>query len=286
MQEGKKKPKVRLTRNSDGTIGAPKDVTAKDDIVELWGKQSASFELPKLSLKEEFAELKKSLKKKNKHSKTTIDQKNNKISAKSDVLAKDTHTKPIVITLSIPALRIPKRILPHTKKQIALNVVVIIIALGVIGYFATKGSPTSDSKGDVQGAVTSTIPTNVTPDFPVLTPLGAGVEDLGGFAKISPKDAPAVYAYRDTISGVPIKVSQQQLPDALRTDQANKVRELAEGFNAKDTLEIGDNTAYIGASTNGVQSVVYVKGENLVLIASDTTISNSDWVTYIGNLRY
>jgi hypothetical protein len=192
----------------------------------------------------------------------------------------------VVITLSIPALRIPRKILPHTRKQWALNAVVIIVAAGLIGFIMLQNSPDTNGTGEVQGAVTSSIPTNVTPEFPVLTPLGAGVDDLGGFAKISPKDSPSVYAYRDTISGIPIKVSQQQLPDTLRTDQANKVRELAEGFNAKDPLEVGDNTAYIGASTNGVQSVVYVKGENLVLIASDNTIPNADWVTYIGNLRY
>jgi hypothetical protein len=282
MQEGKKKAKVRLTRNSDGSIGAPKDVTAKDDIVELWGKQSASFELPKLSLKEELSSLKKSFTSKKKQSIHNVS------SVKTRILTDDagTKTKPVVITLSIPALRVPKRVLPHTKKQWALNALVIIITASLIGFITIKNSQDSSNTGEVQGAVTSTIPTNVTPEFPVLTPLGAGVDDLGGFAKISPKDAPAVYAYRDTISGIPIKVSQQQLPDALRTDQANKVRELAEGFNAKNPLEVGDNTAYIGASTNGVQSVVYVKGENLVLIASDNTISNADWVTYIGNLRF
>jgi hypothetical protein len=282
MQEGKKKPKVRLTRNIDGTIGAPKDVTAKDDIVELWGKQSASFELPKLSIKEEFISLRKSLIKKKKPSKTTITTDKKEATKKTS--SENTHTKPVVITLSIPALRIPKRILPHTKKQVIINVAVIALAVGLIGFLMMR-SPT-ENKGEVQGAVTSNIPTNVTPDFPVLTPLGAGVEDLGGFAKISPKDTPSVYAFRDAIAGVPIKVSQQQLPDSLRTDQINKLKELAESFNAKDPLEVGDNTAYIGASTNGVQSVVYMKGENLVLIASDNTISNADWVTYIGNLRY
>jgi hypothetical protein len=282
MQEGKKKAKVRLTRNSDGSIGAPKDVTAKDDIVELWGKQSASFALPKLSLKEEFSSLKKSFSSKKKIAK----QKKTNTDKTHASTEGSNHTNPVVITLSIPALRIPKRILPHTRRQVVLNLAVVLAATGIIGYLLVHDASSDNNSGEVQGSVTSSIPTNVTPDFPVLTPLGTGVDDLGGFAKISPKDAPAVYAYRDTISGIPIKVSQQQLPDTLRTDQANKVRELAEGFNAKNPLEVGDNTAYIGASTNGVQSVVYVKGENLVLIASDNTISNSDWVTYIGNLRY
>lgn len=302
MQGEQKKPKVRFTRNADGSIGAPRDVSdASDDLIELWGKQSASLELPRLSIKQEFSQLKKSLTyKKKKQLKTPIASNKNNSQAvqKHKVDAVDTPTQgtrtsattspPITIAINIPALRVPKRFSSKNKKPILLSGVAfmaIIVAVFVIVRLMNPND-TTNNNGEVQGAVTSNISIGVTPSFPVLTPNGNGVADLGGFANIAPKDAPPVYAYTDSIGDKKIKVSQQQLPDALRSDQASKLKELAQGFNANTPLEIGDNTAYIGASAKGAQSVVYIKGENLVLIASDDTIPNADWVTYIGNLRY
>lgn len=301
QREETKKPRVRFTRNPDGSIGAPRDVSgSSDDIIELWGKQSASLELPRLSVKQEFSQLKESLThKKKKQSKTALAPKRitsqmvkkpktaTAATPKNSTVTSSVASPPITISINIPALRIPKRFSPKNKKPILLTgiaFVSVIVATAVIVRLINSNDGTNN--GEVQGAVTTNISTDVTPSFPVLTPNGNGVADLGGFANIAPKDAPPVYAYTDSIGDRKIKVSQQQLPDALRTDQATKLKELAEGFNAKNPLEIGDNTAYIGASAKGAQSVVYIKGENLVLIASDDSIPNSDWVTYIGSLKF
>lgn len=300
MQGEQKKPKVRFTRNADGSIGAPRDVSdTSEDLFELWGKQSASLEIPRLSIKQEFSQLKESFthkKKKQSNSPIATNNKNNQVVQSRKHTAVQTPTlstrttsvasPPITISINIPALRIPKRFSSKNKKPIVLTgVAIIIVVLAAFLAFRATGNDVK-SNGEVQGAVTSNISIGVTPSFPVLTPNGNGVDDLGGFANIAPKDTPPVYAYTDAIGEKKIKVSQQQLPDALRTDQAAKLKELAQGFNANTPLEIGDNTAYIGASAKGAQSVVYIKGENLVLIASDDTIPNAEWVTYIGNLRY
>lgn len=309
MQRERQKPKIRLTRNADGTIGAPRDVSkSADDLFELWGKQTASLELPRLSIKEQFIQVKDAFNKKRarkQSAKSIVAQKSaaqtrvavsgNKAAVRKGksilpvavtTVQAPAVTRPISITVSIPAVRIPRRIIPTTRKSIILVIACLIVMSGGLFMILRHGSSSNVSTGEVQGAVTESIPTNITPDFPVMTPLGKGVAELGGFAKVSPSGSPAVYAYKDTIGSTVIRVSQQQLPDSLRTDQAGKLKELAEGFNANTPLEIGDNTAYIGASVNGAQSVVYSKGENLVLIASEATIPNSDWVTYIGNLRY
>ena len=295
-----KKPRVRFTRNPDGSIGAPRDTRdTTDDIIELWGKQSASLELPRLSVKQEFSQLKKSFTHKKKKqppqvTKSVIKNKpqvikkqsNNTVHTKSGVDDSAVASRPITISISIPALRIPKRITTQNKKPIMLSSLAILVAVSAVVLIIQLNGNDAQNGGEVQGAVTTNIATNVTPSFPVLTPNGSGVADLGGFANIAPKDAPPVYAYTDSIGDKKIKVSQQQLPDALRSDQAAKLKELAQSFNANTPLEIGDNTAYIGASAKGAQSVVYIKGENLVLIASDDTIPNADWVTYIGSLKY
>jgi hypothetical protein len=298
QREETKKPRVRFTRNPDGSIGAPRDVSGtSDDLIELWGKQSASLELPRLSIKQELSQLKKTFAhpRKNKSNNrvqaslkksSQVAQLSKKLPAKGAV-APVAPPRPITISISIPALRIPKRLSAHKKKPIMLSGIAILVAVTALFVIVRlNNSNDGANNGEVQGAVTTNISTNVTPSFPVLTPNGSGVADLGGFANIAPKDAPPVYAYTDAIGDKKIKVSQQQLPDTLRADQATKLKDLAEGFNAKTPLEIGDNTAYIGASAKGAQSIVYIKGENLVLIASDDTISNSDWVTYIGSLKY
>jgi len=297
MQGEQKKPKVRFTRNADGSIGAPRDVSdTSEDLFELWGKQSASLELPRLSIKQELSQLKKTFAhpKKSKSSNQVQDplkkssqatQLNKKIPAKGAGVP--VASPPITISISIPALRIPKRLSAHKKKPMMISGIAILVAVTALFVIVRlNNSNDGANNGEVQGAVTTNISTNVTPSFPVLTPNGSGVVDLGGFANIAPKDTPPVYVYTDSIGDKKIKVSQQQLPNALRTDQATKLKELAQGFNANTPLEVGDNTAYIGASAKGAQSVVYIKGENLVLIASDDTISNSDWVTYIGSLKY
>ncbi len=301
MQGKQTKPRVRFTRNADGSIGAPRDVSsAPDDIIELWGKQSASLELPRLSVKQELSQLKKAfIHKKKQTPQVPASQKKsaNSVVKKRTLSASNTPvntpalpatgSRPITISISIPALRIPKRITLQNKKPLLIGgLAVVLVASAAFMIVRLDSNDTSSKNGEIQGAVTSNIPIGVTPSFPVLSPNGNGVADLGGFANIAPKDAPPVYAYTDAIGDKKIKVSQQQLPDALRTDQAAKLKELAQGFNANSPLEIGDNTAYIGASAKGAQSVVYIKGENLVLIASDDTISNAEWVTYIGNLRY
>lgn len=297
QREEKKKPRVRLVRNADGSVDVPRDKTQQsDDLIELWGRQSASLELPRLSIKEELTQLKRYVSSK-KHAAST--QHKAKMSQKTTrpIQPPDTgtqaekqpitETRPITITLHIPALRIPKRLTPNTKKPIIVAVLVFVVVVsGVFIILRLAGSSDTTTNGEVQGAVTGNIETNVVPSFPVLTPNGNGVADLGGFANIAPKDALPVYAYNDAIGDKKIKVSQQKLPDTLRTDQAVKLKDLAESFNAKTPLEVGDNTAYIGATVKGAQSVIYVKGENLVLIASDDTISNADWVTYLGNLKY
>ena len=301
QREEIKKPRVRFTRNPDGSIGAPRDVSdvPEDDIIELWGKQSASLELPRLSIKQEFSQLKNSFvhKKKRQAQRPAVSTKDTRQTINKRKIATPSVTTsgkdvssvaspPITISISIPALRIPKRITAHNKKPVILVGLVTLVVVTAAVVITRTNMNEANNSGEVQGAVTSNIPIGVTPSFPVLTPNGNGVEDLGGFANIAPKDAPPVYAYADSIGDKKIKVSQQQLPDALRTDQTSKLKELAQGFNANTPLEIGDNTAYVGASAKGAQSVVYIKGENLVLIASDDTISNSDWVTYIGNLRF
>lgn len=276
MQGKKQKPKVRLMRNDDGSLGVPRDTARQaDDLVQAWDQQKSSMQAPVRSVTEELKEAKSSLKQRVVKRKEAKKQK-----ANGNTTAK-------TLTLQLPTAEAITKRIPRTKKGLAVSGVVLVVGfVGIYGLLGGFSNAPNDGSGAEAGQVQGAVLEKVVPDFPVITPLGKGVDDLGGFVKISPEGTPAVFAFKDTIGSTPIKVSQQQLPDNLRTDQAAKLKELATGFNAKEPLEVGDNTAYIGTSVNGAQSIVYIKGENLVLIASDSSIPNSEWVTYIGNLRY
>jgi hypothetical protein len=296
MQRDKiQKPKVRFTRNADGSIGIPRD-NKTDELVELWGKQSASLEIPRLSIKQEISKLKqaytKKLSKKHIQKKQTIVLPTVKKleTNKSEQVSKNqtnTETRPITITVSIPAFRVPKKISAIPKKPILIGLAVVMVV--VVGFALLNQTDNdtnrADSNGQVQGAVDSGISTNVKPSFPVLTPNGKGVDDLGGFAKINPPGKPDVYVFTDNLSGTPIKVSQQKAPEDLLTDPT-KVSEIAKQFNATKTFDAGEFTVYNGISIKGPQSLVYTKGDLLVLIVADKELPSATWVDYISNLRF
>jgi hypothetical protein len=196
MQGEQKKPKVRFTRNADGSIGAPRDISSSnpDDLIEVWGKQSASLEIPRLSIRQEFSQLKKSFNhKKKKQPNTPIGTNNinNHVVQKRKAATAKTPTQsihttsvaspPITISISIPAFRIPKKLSARNKKPIMLSGIAILVAVTAL-FVIVRLNNSNDgmNNGEVQGVVTSNISTNVTPSFPVLTPNGSGVADLGG----------------------------------------------------------------------------------------------------------
>ncbi|MEZ6330644.1 MAG: hypothetical protein R3B12_01365 [Candidatus Saccharimonadales bacterium] len=282
MQKEVKKPKVRLTRKDDGSIGLPTSSQqgSPEQLTNIWGAQKKAQATRRASVKQELSQWRKARVAKKQQ------QKNQATKSRTKDHKKITNDAQRSVSVRLPHIAIPNKLKNQPKKRLisVAGIALVVMVTGVV--IANVKKSDANNSGEVQGAVTSSIQTNVTPEFPMLTPFGKGVDDLGGFAKISPNGSPPVYAFADSIGSVKIKVSQQQLPDALRTDQAAKLKELANSFNANDTIEIDDNTAYIGASVNGAQSVVYIKGENLVLIASESTIPNADWVTYIGNLKF
>jgi len=129
------------------------------------------------------------------------------------------------------------------------------------------------------------IPTHQTPEFPVVLPQGKTADQVGGFAKVSPAGAAAAYAYTDKINGVDIQVSEQLLPDNLKTSTSSEVEKLALGFNATQSVKTEKTEFFIGANTNGQQSVITYTKTLLILIKSSAKISNERWTTYIEDLK-
>lgn len=124
-----------------------------------------------------------------------------------------------------------------------------------------------------------------TPSFEAVLPHGRSIDELGGWKKLAPPSGAAVYIYKDTIDGVAINVSQQHLPDSFKKDTESKIADLAKRYNASTALVTDDVSAFIGTSAKGPQSVIFSKGEALVLIKSESVISNQLWTQYLETLE-
>jgi hypothetical protein len=160
----------------------------------------------------------------------------------------------------------------HTKKPVALFVILgaVVIAIVVIALVVTHHSSTQAAD---------------TPKYQTILPKDDSIEGLGGWDRVSPPSAAPVYAYTDAIRGVAISVSQQPLPESFKNDTDAHLSELAKSYNATDKMNADGTTVYIGTSSKGPQSALFVKNALLVLIKSQSKIDDKQWITYIDSLQ-
>lgn len=158
------------------------------------------------------------------------------------------------------------------------TLIVLACILLVGGYFGYKSYKESTTVID-PSKVVKTIP------FDPILPKDTTAKDLGGWRRISPAGTEPVYAVLDSINNIPISVSQQPLPNSFEDDPSGELAKLAKKFNASNKLTVDGNTVYLGTSSNGPQSVIFVDSELLILIKSDAKISDADWSQYIKTLH-
>ena len=184
---------------------------------------------------------------------------------------------------------IRKIISKFSKKKIVISgtICVLLIAIG-IGCYVFKPSQAKIAKPTKtvqQTTFTIDKLESGTPDYSTVLPTDKNISSLGGWKRVSPSTADAVYAYADKIDNVPISVSEQPLPDNFKTDTANQVEQLAENFNATQKITVGDTIIYLGSSTDGPQSVILNKSNLLILIKSESKIENASWASYVSSLQ-
>lgn len=122
------------------------------------------------------------------------------------------------------------------------------------------------------------------PTYETVLPKDKSVRELGGWKRVSPPEKEPVFAYADTIDGIPITVSQQPLPQNFTANTDSQVAELAQKFNATNKLEAEGMTIYVGTSSKGPQSVIFTKNKLLILIKSDKKVSDTSWIAYAKSL--
>lgn len=118
------------------------------------------------------------------------------------------------------------------------------------------------------------------PSFQAILPAKKSIRELGGWTRVSPPEQAPAFSYDDAINDIAIKVTQQELQNASQS-----VADIAKAYNATDKITASDTAVYIGTSFNGPQSVLFAKGNLLILIASADKISNDSWASYINALH-
>lgn len=180
---------------------------------------------------------------------------------------------------------LPRVKLPAFKKRViwmgALGLFVIIgVTVTVFAIFSQK----NDKKNPTNPASVLN-EQDQKPSYNTVLPDNKSIDDLGGWQRISPDDRDPVFAYVDSIDGVQINVSQQELPQSFKEDTAGSVKKLAEQFSANQEVPVEDLVVYLGNSTKGPQSVVFARDNLLILIKSSGKLNNRQWGEYISSLR-
>lgn len=166
---------------------------------------------------------------------------------------------------------------------IAVGIILSAIWLLVHRPYAALPQPTTQQANEAKKEASNNAYT--TPQFPTVLPADKSIDSLGGWTRVSPATSDPVFAYKDTLDGTEVIVSQQPLPKGFEQDTDTKVEELATSFNATEHLPFAGGTAYIGNSTKGPQTIIATKNGLLILIKSPLKHSNDAWTAYLASLR-
>lgn len=153
----------------------------------------------------------------------------------------------------------------------ALGMILLGVVFLVIGLLQVHSAPVDES--------------TTKPNFQAILPKGKTIESLGGWEKLTSPNGDVFYAYADTVNGVNVNVSEQQLPGKFKNDLTNQMQAMARAYNANTKLDANGTTVYVGTSAKGPQSVLFTKNDLLVLMKSWAAIPDADWITYINSFQ-
>jgi hypothetical protein len=163
---------------------------------------------------------------------------------------------------------------PKNRRLFIIAMVMIVIGFSGLGFGIYQAH---SSKADE---------TSNLPNFTPVLPEGTSMDTLEGWQKLSSPNGDVFYAFVDTVNGVTVNVSQQQLPGKFKSDLSNKMLEMARAYNANTKLQADDDVKiYVGTSAKGPQSVLFTKNGVLVLMKSWATIPDADWITYVNSMQ-
>lgn len=168
----------------------------------------------------------------------------------------------------------------NTKVTAGLSICALLLLLSGVRILQqrTATSPASGA-GVGTGAEQAVLGKEVAkPSFAVMAPTNVSDD------AVRYDEARKVASYNDTIDGVNITVSQQQLPDSFKADPSGAVKNMAAQFNAKQEIAAGEQLAYLGTSIKGPQTLIMQRQGMLLFIKSERAISDDAWKAYISKI--
>lgn len=173
----------------------------------------------------------------------------------------------------------------HTKRR---RVAIAGSALAV-SFFLVKSLVSSDTSKDTPGVLSAGTETTQDgrteeqPTFKVLYP--SDKADLEAVTRKSPSGV-LLHTYRDSIDGVEIEVTQQELPASFKDSPVTELEKVAKNFQAVNVIQIDESLVYHGLDEKtGVQSLFAVKSDTLISIRSSQKLSDDKWAGYILSLK-
>ena len=173
------------------------------------------------------------------------------------------------------------------SKRKLIVVAGLVLVVGYVGTHLPKSQPKAvvGVKGTQTSKGATELPRNQKPEFKTVLPAGKSIDQYGGWTRISPPDRDPVFAYADKLAGITITISEQPLPENMKSNTEEGINKLANDFSAGETLKVDGNTVHIGTSAKGPQSVIFANNGLLILIKSTSKIDNKAWASYISSLQ-
>lgn len=211
---------------------------------------------------------------------------------KKQKAGRQTKTKTVEIKITLPSFpRWPgaKQFAANIKGASRRSLVIGLVCL--IAILASTSVVLSGSK-DHPAAAADASPSNKTPQltrgtpkYATVLPAGKTIQQLGGWARVSPPNRDPVYAYADRIGTTRIDVSEQPLPAKFIGDTDNQVAQLAKNFNANEKFAVKGSTIFVAKQSDGSQSLIFSRSNLLIFITSGFTLSNNQWAAYVASLK-
>ncbi len=173
------------------------------------------------------------------------------------------------------------------RRRRRILIICIIGLLIVVALLSWKllHQPDSTSKESTNHPNSSPITnTDTAPSFTTILPDGTSIADFGGWTRVSPSSAVPAFAYKDSLDGTPIIVTEQQLPAGFDSDTEAQVADVAKNAGAREKVSLNGLTFYVGSTPKGPQLVVFTKKNLLILIKSSVKHGNDSWAGYISRL--
>lgn len=191
----------------------------------------------------------------------------------------------INLKLSLPKVKLPdfKQLLRTHQKKLIKAGVIVLVAIAVFGTFKLVGGQDS---GEVAGDSDSTAQeAGINP----LVPL-EGLKDDSGKNVPEPDirvdKEKGVVGYRSQYNGVQLTLSQQALPEQLKTNPG-QLEGIARSVNAHRSIDTQKGKAYIATNDDEAESqiAVFATDEVLVFVRSTKTMDDESWIFYINQLN-